>query len=251
MGESEAAAQTSLLAMKLIIASLIAFAACAYSCGPGDYCMCGNNPQVCHATKAPCSCSGPPPPPPSPGANFQQLQCTDDKCQVGCQLNTYPMNQCLKTGGGGSDMITSCGGGKVVTTTWGSNDCTGSGSGGSMTTGQCLFDSSTQSSFINTCVSGYEPEFALKLFNTTVAPFVKTTDDTGLPGGVNCKTDKDCPCSYCKNDSTKKAPYLCQQPKAGICCKVDADCKVNGPGSYCQTYKPKSGTASMPWHCHL
>merc|ERR1711959_765105 len=81
---------------------------------------------------------------------------------------------------------------------------------------------------------------------------VDTTDiATSLPGGVNCKTDADCPCSYCKNDKTKTAPFLCQTPKAGICCKDDADCKANGPGSYCQTYKPKSGTASMPWHCHL
>merc|ERR1712216_402628 len=73
----------------------------------------------------------------------------------------------------------------------------------------------------------------------------------GLPGGVNCKTDTDCPCSYCKNDKTKTPPFLCQTPKPGICCKDDADCKANGSGSYCQTYKPKSGTASMPWHCHL
>merc|ERR1711934_43126 len=74
---------------------------------------------------------------------------------------------------------------------------------------------------------------------------------TGLPSGVNCKTDTDCPCSYCKNDKTKTPPYLCQTPKPGICCKVDADCKTNGAGSYCQTYKPKSGTSAMPWHCHL
>merc|ERR1712086_759114 len=74
---------------------------------------------------------------------------------------------------------------------------------------------------------------------------------TGLPSGVDCKTDDDCPCSYCKNDKTKTAPYLCQAAKPGICCKTDTDCKANGAGSYGQTYKPKSGTASMPWKCHL
>merc|ERR1712025_1402798 len=76
---------------------------------------------------------------------------------------------------------------------------------------------------------------------TTIPDISNDTDIVkGLPGGVNCK-----------NDKTKTPPYLCQTPKPGICCKDDADCKANGPGSYCQTYKPKSGTASMPWHCHL
>merc|ERR1711959_269886 len=208
MGSSRSNKALLIIAMKLIIASLIVFAAYAYSCGPGDYCMCGNNPQVCHATKAPCSCSGPPPPPPSPGANFQQLQCTDDKCQVGCQLNTYPMNKCLQTGGGGSDMITSCGNGKVVTTAWSSNDCSGSGEGGSMSTGQCLFDSSTQSSFINTCVSGYEPEFALKLFNTTVAPFVKTRVT-----GLGFRGDRKIPQDTCTGPHESCCPAPMNDPK--------------------------------------
>jgi hypothetical protein len=73
---------------------------------------------------------------------------------------------------------------------------------------------------------------------------------SSLPDGVNCKTDADCPCSYCKNDKTKTAPYLCQAAKPGICCKTDADCKVNDPASYCETYKPASGTKSLPWRCH-
>jgi hypothetical protein len=76
-------------------------------------------------------------------------------------------------------------------------------------------------------------------------------DVTDLPDGVHCKSDDDCPCSYCKNDSTKTAPYLCQAAKPGICCKTDKDCKVNGAGSYCEAYKPQSGTKSMPWKCHL
>merc|ERR1711907_237685 len=62
------------------------------------------------------------------------------------------------------------------------------------------------------------------------------------PEPASCKTDSDCPCSYCMNDKTKTAPYACHPATPGVCCTTDADC----PGSYCVNYKPKV----PPFHCH-
>merc|ERR1712072_463207 len=44
---------------------------------------------------------------------------------------------------------------------------------------------------------------------------------------AQCKTDADCPCAYCMNDSSKKPPYFCHAQQPGVCCKTDKDC----PGS--------------------
>jgi hypothetical protein len=56
-----------------------------------------------------------------------------------------------------------------------------------------------------------------------------------------CKSDADCPCSYCMNDKTKTAPFQCHPAKPGVCCKADKDC----PGSYCVNYH-----GPPPYHCH-
>jgi len=58
-----------------------------------------------------------------------------------------------------------------------------------------------------------------------------------------CKTDVDCPCSYCMNDPSKKAPFHCHgdSPGKGFCC-ADKDC----PGSYCMDGSSKK----PPFRCH-
>lgn len=58
---------------------------------------------------------------------------------------------------------------------------------------------------------------------------------------ANCKTDADCPCSYCMDDASKKPPYLCHAPTPGVCCKTDKDC----PNSYCVNYH-----GPPPYRCH-
>merc|ERR1711998_228507 len=59
--------------------------------------------------------------------------------------------------------------------------------------------------------------------------------------GDTCKTDADCPCSYCMNDKSKTPPYQCHADMPGTCCKTDKDC----PGSYCVNYH-----GPPPYHCH-
>jgi len=56
-----------------------------------------------------------------------------------------------------------------------------------------------------------------------------------------CTTSDDCPCSYCMNDSSKKAPFMCHDPLPGVCCKTDKDC----PNSYCVNYH-----GPPPYLCH-
>lgn len=56
-----------------------------------------------------------------------------------------------------------------------------------------------------------------------------------------CKSDVDCPSSYCMNDATKKAPYMCHTC-GDACCLIDADC----PSSYCA----RDPTKMPPFFCH-
>lgn len=56
-----------------------------------------------------------------------------------------------------------------------------------------------------------------------------------------CKTDKDCPSSYCQNDKTKKPPYTCHLC-GDNCCLTDSDCS----GSYCVN----DPTKTPPYFCH-
>ena len=60
-------------------------------------------------------------------------------------------------------------------------------------------------------------------------------------GAHNCKTDKDCPSSYCMDDKTKQPPYQCHSCGVG-CCNSDADCA----GSYCMM----DSTKKPPFVCH-
>merc|ERR1711865_469215 len=58
---------------------------------------------------------------------------------------------------------------------------------------------------------------------------------------TQCTSDADCYCSYCMNDASKKAPYLCHAPTPGVCCTIDKDC----PNSYCVNYH-----GPPPFKCH-
>ena len=60
-------------------------------------------------------------------------------------------------------------------------------------------------------------------------------------GAHTCKTDKDCPSSYCMDDKTKQPPYQCHSCGVG-CCNSDADCA----GSYCMM----DSTKKPPFVCH-
>jgi hypothetical protein len=62
------------------------------------------------------------------------------------------------------------------------------------------------------------------------------------PESATCTKDGDCPCSYCMNDASKKAPYYCHANLPGKCCTTDKDC----PGSYCVNYAGKT----KPYFCH-
>lgn len=58
---------------------------------------------------------------------------------------------------------------------------------------------------------------------------------------ASCKTDADCPSSYCANDPTKKPPYMCHAC-GDNCCLTDKDC----PSSYCVN----DPTKMPPYMCH-
>merc|ERR1711907_288734 len=75
-----------------------------------------------------------------------------------------------------------------------------------------------------------------------VAQNNNSTMEAPPPEPTHCKTDSDCPCSYCMNDKTKTAPYSCHPATPGVCCTTDKDC----PGSYCVNYPGKT----PPFHCH-
>jgi hypothetical protein len=58
---------------------------------------------------------------------------------------------------------------------------------------------------------------------------------------TQCKSDSDCPSSYCMKDDSKKPPYTCKD--CGLnCCNSDEDC----PSSYCMMDKTKTA----PFTCH-
>merc|ERR1712072_1020293 len=63
----------------------------------------------------------------------------------------------------------------------------------------------------------------------------------GDGSSTHCKSDKDCPSSYCMRDPTKKAPYMCKDCGPN-CCNSNADC----PGSYCM----EDSTKTAPYTCH-
>lgn len=58
---------------------------------------------------------------------------------------------------------------------------------------------------------------------------------------ASCRTDADCPSSYCVNDKTKSPPYQCHSC-GDLCCLTDKDC----PGSYCSN----DPTKMPPYVCH-
>jgi len=68
-----------------------------------------------------------------------------------------------------------------------------------------------------------------------------TKKNTEAPLLGSCKTDADCPSSYCKNDPTKQAPYQCHLC-GDECCEDDTDCD----GSYCIN----DPTKMPPYFCH-
>jgi len=256
---------------------LVGIVSCRVSaCNPGDYCMCTNNPPLCHLTKAPCSCSGPtpPPPPPAPSGTFQQLQCSDNNCQQNCKLNTYPMNKCFQTQDGGSDLIQTCNS-EVTLISWQDNKvCSGTGQSGSMRTGVCLQDTGSGTSFQNICGSSYHPAIVEALYNTS-APLMTSSvllDEVGMSaanhtgfaaGPSKCpRGDMFCekrvgPSSYCKY--WKKGPdgQVCQGSKLPCkCggCKGDKFCQAKvGPSSYCKYWAKGAGKvcqySTMPCNC--
>lgn len=63
----------------------------------------------------------------------------------------------------------------------------------------------------------------------------------GAGAVASCKTDADCPSSYCANDLTKKPPYMCHAC-GDNCCLTDKDC----PTSYCVN----DPTKMPPYMCH-
>merc|ERR1712139_303753 len=72
------------------------------------------------------------------------------------------------------------------------------------------------------------PSAAKRLLAKATAPEVKVempvrTMPIGDGSSTHCKSDKDCPSSYCMRDPTKKAPYMCKDCGPN-CCNSNADC---------------------------
>mmetsp|Transcript_19209 Transcript_19209/g.54043 ORF Transcript_19209/g.54043 Transcript_19209/m.54043 type:complete len:103 (+) Transcript_19209:2-310(+) len=60
---------------------------------------------------------------------------------------------------------------------------------------------------------------------------------------ANCKTDADCPSSYCMADHTPPTCHSC----GDYCCLKTDDCTSKcGPDSYCMMYPGKK----YPYWCH-
>jgi len=82
-----------------------------------------------------------------------QLTCQDTQCSSNCNPGQWNINQCYNTTGGNSQIFTSCASSGVNGIDYTGTDCQGQGTPGTMDVGKCLI-SETNTSFINTCVSG-------------------------------------------------------------------------------------------------
>ena len=58
----------------------------------------------------------PPGPAPPPADAFEQLQCSDTNCSVGCKEGQFQQNSCLQTSSGGSALVTCSKDGSQLTT---------------------------------------------------------------------------------------------------------------------------------------
>merc|ERR1712086_888884 len=71
--------------------------------------------------------------------------------------------------------------------------------------------------------------------------FVNMMNFVGSDAAKQCTSNADCPCSYCMDDPSKKAPYNCHDDMPGVCCTTDKQC----PNSYCVNYH-----GPPPYFCH-
>lgn len=83
-----------------------------------------------------------------------QLSCTDTGCVEDCTNSNWNINECYNTTGGNSQIFLSCDGNGVQEIVYTGSGCTGQGTTGQMDVAKCLL-SETNTSFINTCVTGY------------------------------------------------------------------------------------------------
>ena len=86
-----------------------------------------------------------PPPGPAPPASdsFEQVQCSDEKCSVGCKEGSFAQNQCLQTSSGGSALVNcTADGSQINTINFNSTDCTGASDTHTEATNVCLASSS-------------------------------------------------------------------------------------------------------------
>jgi photosystem II stability/assembly factor-like uncharacterized protein len=93
----------------------------------------------------------PPGPAPVPQGSFEQKQCSDAKCSVGCREGKFEQNKCLQTTSGGSATVSCSKDGKsLVQSMYNSQDCSGTAKNSSEPTLQCL-KSNSGGYFENIC----------------------------------------------------------------------------------------------------
>ncbi len=93
----------------------------------------------------------PPGPAPVPADAFEQKQCSDTNCSVGCREGKFEQGKCLQTTGGGSATVACSKDGKsLVQSMYQSADCSGTAKKSSEPTMQCL-KSNSGGYFENIC----------------------------------------------------------------------------------------------------
>jgi hypothetical protein len=110
-----------------------------YGAGPSAVWTCGQCgilfdptfPTVAAPTAVPAT------PAPAPSSYFVQMQCQNSACSTGCTNYSFPQNQCLGLGSGGS-AIAQCQPGSVVLTEYNSSDCSGTSKQDVMQLNTCL-----------------------------------------------------------------------------------------------------------------
>ena len=119
-------------------------------------------------TPAPSGPSGPTPAPSSPsGQTFQQLTCTDAKCQ-NCQADVLPQGTCIP--GNGSSFIATCIADGLLVANYGSQDCSGKFSEAVMPINQCsiVFKADSAFEWIENLCGGSNPTPAPAPSNTFI-----------------------------------------------------------------------------------